>query len=300
MPFDVKKWLKDDLGFSDEEITAVAEKLEPKADALEKGYLRQSDYSKKMNDLQKAQGDLTTANDRLNHEMAEWAELQASGQEVTQKMRDDLEKSQAKVLQLEQRVKRVATDAGLDPAKALEGIDVVVKKDDPPPAPPVDLTGYAKADQVASVAQLALTLPATLLALAHEHQQLTGETLDAQRLVSELQSRAGTKGNQKSLDPRVIWEELHEIPAKREAKSKTTYDAAIAAAEQRGREAALSEAALPGGTTPVGRHAPVFQTAQGREGSVLKRPAPGTTVTTAAAALRSGKYRTQGAAAKTT
>jgi hypothetical protein len=104
-----------------------------------------------------------------------------------------------------------------------------------------------------------------------------------------LQTRASTKGNQKSLDPRVIWEELHKVPEVRTEHAKKEHDAEIAAAEQRGREAALSESVLPGSHTAPGTHAPIFGN-KTRE-SALKRPQPGETVRNAAAAFRTGKYR---------
>ncbi len=292
MAFDTKKWLIEDLGFSEEKATALLPEFDgERATKLEKGYLRQSDYSRSMNDLQKSQTDLAAANDRLNNEMAEWATLTASEKSQSTKLRSDLEKSQADVLRLTQTVARVATDAGLDPAKVLEGTAVVPpKKEDPA----VDLSGYVKADQFNAIngqlAEMALTLPAELGAIAYEHQQLFGKHLDTREIVKELKARAGTKGNQKSLDPRAIWEETHKVPDQRATVEKTRFDEAIAAAEARGREAALSESSIPG-APPQGRHAPIFQRPDrsARE-SVLKRAQPGTSVNSAVAALRSHKY----------
>lgn len=298
MAFDVSKWLKEDMGFSDDEIKDLAPKFTPKADVLDKGYLRQSDYSKNMDGLKKAQTDLAAANDRLTAEMAEWATVQAANEPITKKMRDDLEKAQLKVTQLTSRVERIATDAGLDPAKALEGIDQVVppKKDD---QPPVDLSGYVKTGDLGGLANMALTLPAELQSIADEHFDLTGKRLDTRTIVREIQARAGTRGNQKSLDPREIWMEQHNIQTLRDDRSKKQHDDEISAAEARGREAALSEMAVPG-STPPGRHAPVFHTTSGKpRESVLQRPQPGTTVNAAVGALRSGKYRT-GSGSKTT
>jgi hypothetical protein len=292
MAFDVTKWLKEDMAFSDAEIAELAPKLTPKADALEKGYLRQSDYSKNMDALKKSQTDLSAANDRLTAEMAEWATVQAKNEPITKKMRDDLDAAQLKVTQLTSRVERIATDAGLDPAKALEGIDqVVVKKDEPPP---VDLSDYVKRGDLTGLASMSLNLPAELQSIADEHHELTGKRLDTRTIVRELQTRAGTKGNTKTLDPREIWEEQHKIPELRATRDKKVHDDEIAAAENRGREAALSEIAVPG-STPAGRHAPVFQNRENKpRESVLKRPQPGTTVNAAVGALRSGKYRSGG------
>lgn len=292
MAFDVPKWLKEDMGFSDDEIKDLAPKLTAKADVLEKGYLRQSDYSKNMDGLKKAQTDLGAASERLTAEMAEWATVQAANEPITKKMRDDLDAAQLKVTQLTSRVTRIATDAGLDPAKALEGIDQVIPpKPTDAPAPP-DLSGYVKREELSGLASMSLNLPAELQSIADEHFELTGKRLDTRTIIREIQTRAGTRGNQKTLDPREIWEDQHKISELRADRDKKAHDAEITAAENRGREAAMSEIAVPG-STPAGRHAPVFQTADHKpRESVLKRQQPGTTVNAAVGALRSGKYRT--------
>jgi len=294
MAFDVKKWLIEDLGFSEAEATELVAKFDgERATKLEKGYLRQSDYSRHMNDLQKAQTDLKAANDRLNAEMAEWASLTATEKEQATKLRGDLEKSQQDVLKLTQVVTRVATEAGLNADELLKGATVVPTREEPK-TPPVDLTGYVKEDQLRGLATMSLRLPAILAKIDREHHALTGEYVDQQAIIAELETRAATRGNQKSLDPVAIWEELHEIPAKRDAKAKREYDAAIKAAETRGREAALTEASIPGQAPPPGRHAPVFQTVSGQSReSALKRPQPGTGLHSAVAAMRTGKYRQQ-------
>jgi hypothetical protein len=261
MPFDVRKWLKDDLQFTDEELEkALPFFTDTRAAALEKGYLRQSDYSKHMDTLKAEQGKLQQANDRLNKEMADWAELQASGEAPTKKMRADLEKAQQDVLRLTQTVRRVAESAGLDPEQALKDANALPPNPPPAPAAP-DLSSFVKQEdyqkQIATLAELSLTLPAELAALSYEHQALYGEPPDTRKIVAEIKARASDRHNQKPLDPRAIWEELYDVPAKRQAKSKAEYDAAIAAAEQRGREAALSEVQLPVGS-PSGRHAVVL------------------------------------------
>lgn len=292
MAFDTLKWLKEDLAVADDVAADLAAKLAPVADKIEKGFLRQADYSREMNGLRKAQTDLAAANDRLTNEMAEWATVQASGDKVTKKMRDDLDAAQLRVTQLQSRVTRIATDAGLDPTKALEGIDTVVT----PPArtdqPPVDLSDYAKRDDLAGIVNMALSLPAELQAIADEHFDLTGKRLDTRAIVQEIRTRSTTARNQKSLDPRTIWEETHKVGELRETRDRAAHDKEISAAEARGREAAISEMSIPG-QAPAGRHAPAFRT--GADGhaptSALKRPQPGSGTNSALSALRSGKYR---------
>lgn len=295
MAFDTKKWLVEELGFSEADATDLLPKFDgDRAAKVEKGYLRQSDYSKKMNDLQaevkQQQTDLQAANERLNQEMAEWASLTAAEKEQATKQRGELEKAQQDVLRLQQVVTRVATEAGMDPQKVLEGAAVTVKKDEPVKAPEVDLSGVVKVDAFSRFADAMLTFPAELNAIAREHFDLTGQHLDTREIVKELKARAGTKGNQKSLEPRDIWEELHQIPDKRTEVEKKKFDEAMAAAEARGREAALSEASVPG-QQPKGRSAPVFFHGGKERESVLERPQPGQGLQSAISALRSGKYR---------
>jgi len=293
MALDVVKWLQEDMGFSADESKELAPKFTPKADAIEKGYLRQADYSKNMNELKTSQTALADANERLNAEMAEWATVQATGEKVTKKMRDDYEAAQLKVTQLTNRVTRLATDAGLDVTKALEGIDQTPpKKPDENQPAPVDLSGYVKRDDLGGLANMALTLPAELQSIADEHFELTGKRLDTRTIVREIQARATTKNNQKSLDPREIWEAEHKIADLRSARDKKAHDDEIAAAVERGRQQAASEYATPG-QAPAGKHAPAFRVSPDGKPheSVLHRPQPGTSTNAAVAALRSGKYR---------
>ena len=139
MALDTKKWLVEEMGFSEAEAAELAPKFtEERAKKLEGGFLRQADYSREMNKLKaevkKQQDDLSAANERLNQELADWATEQASGRTQTAKQRADLDKAQQDVLRLTQVVTRVATEAGMDPAKVLEGAAVVVPKADWPPA----------------------------------------------------------------------------------------------------------------------------------------------------------------------
>lgn len=276
-----------EIGFTDAEIAELAPKFSgDKAEKFGKGFLRQSDYSKKSDALAKAQKDLADASERLNGEMAEWAQLTASEKEKATKQRADLEKAQQDVLRLTQTVTKVAEQAGVDPKTLLEGTTLPPKKEEPPP---VDTSRFVDVDSARALGELALTWPVDYAEINAEHQALTGKPLNGKEVIAEIRKRAGTRGNTKSLDPRQVWEELHDVPALREAAQKKSFDDAIAAAEARGREAALTETSLPG-QPPPGKHAPVFGAVQ-QGGSKLQRPQPGTGLQSAVAALRTGKYR---------
>jgi len=292
MALDTVKWLTDDLGFTEAEAKELAPKFDPKAAAIEKGFLRQSDYSKHMDALTKAQNDLKTQTARLETEMAEWATLTASEKENATKQREALEAAQQKVLALQQRVTRIATDAGLDPAKALEGIEQVVPpKKEEPKAPEIDTSKFVGVEQFGSMSEYLFNLSVELPLLAQEHFDLTGERLDTRALRTEITKRASTKGA--NLDPRAIWEETYKIAEKRNEKSAAARQQEIAAAEQRGFERARSEGALPVAPSN-GQNSPVLRTVDGKaRESVLQRPAPESGVRSAAQALATGKYRQQ-------
>jgi hypothetical protein len=268
---------------------------------IAEGYMRQTDYDRTMDEghtaLATTQTELATANARLNTEMAEWATLQQTGKAASTQMEADLEAAQTRVTQLTSRVTKLATDAGVDPATVLEGLETIVPAKDLTP----DLSGYVKADDLEAaitkrlgpLASGILDVPAELFQLGQEHQALFGEALDTRPVVAEIKARAATTGNQKSLDPRVVWEEMHDVEDKRTAVSDAAHTAEIDAAVERGRTEARSESALPGSTTAPGRHAAIFGDTTRK--SALERPQPLTTVNAAAAALTSGKYRGTGA-----
>lgn len=293
MALDVVKWLKEDLGLDDAIIADVGPKLTPVAGKIEAGYLRQSDYSKQMDALKAQiktqQDELAAANERLAAEVAEWAVVQAKGKDATEKMRTDMEAAQNDVLRLQQALRKTATDHQLNYDDLVKGIDVKppVKVDDKTNV--IDTSKFVGTDQHAALTRMALRLPAQLAAIQHEHHELTGEWLNPETIIAEIETRAGTPRNAKSLEARDVWEELHGIPAKREAKAKEKHDKEIADAEARGAERARSESQLPnGGAPPVGQHAPVFRQ---EHKSVLQRPSAGVPNQSAVTALRSGKYR---------
>lgn len=289
MAFDLDGFLKD-LGATSEEEAALRAALgkPERLSVLEKNQLRLSDYSKQMNDLGKAKTELETTKARLDAEAVEWATLSASEKAAATELRSSLEKLQARELMLTQRVQRIAADAGLDPAKALEGIDQAPppKKDEPPP---VDTSKFVDNERFGQLGNYLFTMATELPMLAQEHFELTGERLDTRALRTEIEKRAAVKGA--NLDPRAIWEDVHQIAAKRQAKDQAAREAEIKAAEQRGFERARTEAALPIAPS-AGTRSPLLKAVDpATHPSKLNRPAPEQGVRSAAAALATGKYR---------
>lgn len=297
MAFDVKKWLTDDMGFSAEQADALAPQFadQKRVSVLETRYLDPSARAKFEADqaaLAKAQADFAAANERLNTEMAEWASLSAKEKQDRQAQHDALIAAQTQAYELEQRLKAVAQQNGIDPASVLPAKPAAKPEEKPTVTPEIDEKRFLRPEQVAPLFDYNLNLPAQLQFIADEHRELTGQRLDTRAIVAEIQARA--KKNDPNIDPVKVWEEKYDIPKIRESKAKEQYEADIKAAELRGRESALSERAMPGPADP-GRHSPIFRNGEGQfapRTSVLKRPAPEQGVRSAAQALATGKYRT--------
>lgn len=294
MAFDLKAFLKE-LGPTAEEEAILEKALgtPERLTLLEKNQLRQSDYSKMADGMKAEQKKLADASAKLDAEAAEWASLSASEKSAATELRDSLNKTEQRVLALTQRVTKIATDAGLDPAKALEGIDQVVEKKEPK-VDPIDTSKFVAADQFNSMSEYMFNLSIELPMIAAEHLELTGKPLDTRALRAEITKRAGTKGA--NLDPRAIWEETNQIPEKREAKTTAARTLELDQAEKRGFERARSEDALP--IPPShGVRSPMLRVNGDKHESKLQRPAPETGIRSAAQALASGKYRTEPAGA---
>ena len=285
MAFDVKQWMKNELGFTDTELTDefVSRFTPERAEKIEKGVLRQADYSRRMNELQ-------TKNDALTQEIADWTEVQTTTAAQAEERRVALETLETEKLKLHQAVTRLAEQAGLKVDDVLKGVE---------PPKPAAATAPAAFDpgplhnQIGQATSWLINYSTELPVLMAEHKALTGEDLDPRKLRDELIARAqandrtGANGAKKSTDARTVWEEMYTIGEKRTAKNAADRAAEITAAEQRGREAARSEAAIPGATAP-GSHAPVFT---GQRKSALERPQPGRNTSGFAQSLASGKYR---------
>lgn len=303
MAFDLEGWLKKDLGISDDDVALVRDKLAGAAPKIEQGLLRQSDYSRHMDDLRGQQQALADSTTRLEAEIAAWARTQAEGGQITAQQQAEITRLKTERYQLQLAVEASARAAGQDPTAAVAAVlgTTTPPPNTPPNQPPAfDPSKFVSPDQLGShlnsLATLSLRLPAQLAAISREHHALTGEHIDEMSIISEIEKRAQTRGNQKSLDPKTVWEEMHDIPTKRTAAAEKRQTDLIAAAEARGREAAMTEMAAQGGASvprPAGRQSPILHgpNGVGRE-SVLKRPQPGDTVQRAVNAFRTGKYKT--------
>lgn len=294
MTFDTKRWLTEELGFTAEQAEALAPQFADRTEKIQAGYVGPAErqaFTAKQTEIANAQRQLEEANAKLSDELRQWAEMTAKEKAQSPALAAELEASRVRAAQLEARLTTLATQSGLDPKTLLENIAPAPEPKKEPTVAPVDTSKFVTREQVAPIFDYQLDLPATLLHIQAQHQQLFGETLDPRKITAEIKARAAK--NDQNIDPIAIWEGLYKVPEKREAVNKAKYDADIAAAEARGREAAMTERAMPGPADP-GRHAPIFRNGQGQfqpRTSRLSRPQPEAGVRSAAAALASGKYR---------
>lgn len=295
--FDVKKWLEEDMGFTPEKAAELAPAFTEgdRPSRIETNIGLAAANKAAQAEIAKTQTALQQANDALSVEMAEWAKLTAAEKAAATDQAAALEAARTRAVQLETRLTTLASQHGVDPKPLLEGTAVVPAAPAKPEVQPVDPSRYIDRELFGQVSTYNLDLAGALPYIQAQHFQLTGEHLDTRQIIAEVKARAGKKDA--VIDPVAIWEEKYGIQAKRDAKATAARAEELAAAEKRGEERARTEMAIPGPVSP-GRNSIVFgqRNQQGvvtqPRTSALARPQPGTTVATAAAALRSGKYRT--------
>lgn len=289
MDFDLKRYLTEDMGFDEAAADAMLPNFTPERVAKVAERYATPQQKQALAGLETAQANLQAAEQRLNGEIAEWSTMTAAEKANNEQMRNDLESAQRKVFDLQQKATRLAEQAGVDP-KTVIGEPVVEPKKEVVAAP-VDTSKFIDRETFGNIASFQMELPATLQFIADQHFDLTGTRLDTRDIVKEIRARVGKAGA--DVDPIHVWEEKYDIAAKRQAKSDAALKQQLKDADDKGYERGRSEASIPSPSMP-GRSAPVFtmkDNGQPRT-SRLSRPQPETTVTAAAQALRSGKYRT--------
>jgi hypothetical protein len=296
---ETQAWL-DDLkktgGISDEAFATLRATLESnsKADEFVKGSaLRQSDYSRRMAEVQAAQQTLEAAQAALKAKEAEVTNFQtqlgqwkASAEPKFQQALAAQEAAERRVAAATARLKALAIANGLDENEVLKDIEAPPNPNpqnsqNPPQNPPLDTTKFVtKDDMIRGVRESAL-VDATIYDLGNEHQALFGKPLpNAAQLVAEA-VQAG-----KPL--RTFWEEKYKVPEKRNELQEASIQERIKA----GVEAELAKRISEGALAPsvAGRDdlkgSPVFS-------KPLTAPtdAGGGGVSAAVAAFQAGKYK---------
>ena len=284
---DVKKWLTDEMGFTADEIKdkGLDSLFETRAEKLDKGYLRLSDYSRNMDEVTKLKNQVTANNDKLTADMAEWADMTAAEKTKNGDLLKQIEEAKTKAYGLEQKLIRVAEENGIDPKTLIEApvAKPVVKE-------PVAFDPQPIRDQIGGVANYMLDLSANLPWIVAEHKRLTGQDLDTRAFVAGIKADLASSKKDAILDPVKRWEVEFGIEAKRTEKSAAERAAELTHARAEERALVLSEQAVPGGSPRPGQHAPVFRTSNVAGGSKLQRPQPSDRLAGATAALATHKY----------
>jgi hypothetical protein len=284
---DDRAWLIE-CGFS---TTRADELLANDADAAaaakaREGFLRQSDYDRKMNSL-KAEFD--TKQQQLDRDLAAWADMQAQDGEKSTAQLKKIQDLEASIFKQRQAIDAFATANNLD-VKQILG-DQPAAQPAPlaqPATPALDPKDYLKASDVASMFDYTLNAAMVIPALQAEHQRLFGQPLDTRELQQEIFARVKTK---QPIDLQAVWEAKYNVPTKRTEVAEAQRQAEINAAEERGYGKRVSEESLPG-ARPVGHVSPVLVRQGGAPiESKLQRPQPGSRITGAAEALASHRYR---------
>ncbi len=289
-------------GVKPDQIDAVLPALAPAADALDKGFLRQSDYSRLTGELQIKQTALDTANERLNQEILDWNAARDAGEPITEQMRNDLAKAQGEVTRLTTILTTKAAELHLDPKTIIGEVVSAAPANREPAAQVVDLSGYAKAEDINArlgrFADYMMLLPAEVNDIAQEHFDLTGTRISTREIMQEVRDRASNKANfdtagqpKKPIDARAVWEEKYNIPKLRTDRAQAAHDEEIRQAELRGEDRARTQHTLPGAEAP-GRNAVVFKHPADHKPALQRGPAAVLDrVSSAAASLATHKYR---------
>lgn len=241
---EVAEWLKE-LSLTDDE-RKVLEPIIGKPERQEKvkgSVLRQSEFSKKMNALDKQKLDLEAAIAEKERVVAEDAAALGTWKQTADKTIIDnqkaLEDAKTKAFRLEERMKTLATQYGVDPKDL--GLD-----GEPPPKKPEtpDLTEFDKkylgkgdADKLLAEVKSTPFIAAELEDIVDENRSLFGKSLNRRELV------ASALKNKRTL--REEWETTNEVSKRRDEIRESDIQKRINDAVAEKTTALLSEHKLP-------------------------------------------------------
>lgn len=201
------------------------------ADELDKGYMRQADYSRQTQELKTRKEQLEANWEKANQEYV------AMQQEVKD-LAADKTATQAEKLAAEQKLKdaeeKLAKAGSVDTSKFMskEDFDAERRK-------------FA-AGQTAYFGDV--------LEIADEHQELFGKRIKTKEFMQE----AIASGK----PPRAFWEEKYGVQAKRDEIAKAASEKLVSEAEKRGYDKRLAEEANPNLRSPDASKNPFFEGTQ--------------------------------------
>lgn len=307
MPFapEVAEQLKE-WGLTPEEMAQVEPVLgKPERQEKVKGsHLRQSEFSKKMQGLDKQRADLEAAIAEKERIVAEDAAALGTWKQSADKTilenQKALEDAKTKAFRLEERMKTLATQYGVDPKElGLEGETTFpAKKPDTQP----DLSEFDKkylargdADRIVAEVKSSPFIAAELEDIVDEHRSLFGKGINRRELV------ANALKNKRTL--REEWETTNEVNKRRDELKEKEIEERINAKVAEERTKILSEHKLPVTRgSDVGSPILAMRDSLKLEGTDRSKSNETGAVDAAVASYNTGKYRgaaSQPAEAKT-
>ena len=292
--FDLKGWIAD-LGVSDEEraqLETILGKAPDRAEKLKGSVLRQSEFSRKMNDLSTQM----TAKERaladkeaeIEHERGQLVQWKTGADTKLTDAITKADKLERERFALEQKMRALATDYGVDVS------DVLPAAGTPPPAAaPVasalDTSKFIDRDTYQNGVIGMVRTAAQIQKLAAEHRRLFGSELDNPEELVDTVLEAAKKGQ--TINLQGAWESKFKVADKRreldEAAVQKRIDDAVKAAEMKVRSEA--NIATP---RPTGAGSPILA----QFGKKTPDGAPGG-IEGAVQAYNTGKYRPSDAGA---
>ena len=297
-----------DSGMTPEQATKFRAAFEevPKAQEVFKGNaLRQSDYSKHMNDVKAAEAGLVEKQKKLDAEFARLAAYGADADGKVLKAQQAVEAAQSKLVKAQNRAQRWMETHGVPEEEVKEvfgeGQPIIEPpKVPPPPANPDDapMTIGEFKKQAQAFGQQFAYLPAVQQGIMVEHYNLFGKFPENMEEVVKTAMEAGRPLKEVAAEHYKFAERKEELKeAKYDEKYKKKYEAEL--------QQKLSEAHVPTSTRAPLPTSRVFATKPAEKPAAVANQAPVplhqrpvqqrlNTVQKAVEAFRSGKYQQQG------
>lgn len=213
------------------------------ADYIKGGQMRQSDYSRQMNELTTKQKEIETEKGNVAVLQQQLVDYKGTNEAKYTKMVEDLKASQTRQFQLEQKLQM---DYGLDPATILGTTGGAITTD----PNRIDTSSFLSKAEFDT--QLASTVKGQIQGAATDLINWTNSTFEMQQRASEL----GIKNyspkavmdkmvETQNWNPDQVFDQLYNATAIQTAKTQADYDAAITKARDEGIAKGRQEASLP-------------------------------------------------------
>lgn len=241
MAFDVEAAIKElDLSVED---AATFRTLHGKYPKVKEFGMRQSEFDRAMNagkaELAASKAALDQAKADVEAEVGSLATWQTEQQGKLTAAQTRLAEEEGKALKARQALEKIASEAGVDPAKYLDTTTTVV----PPVVKPADVpAGVSREDLARAMLGNARTA-AEIVDVNREHRKLFGEDLPNAGALLDAALEEAKRGNT-NVTVTQIWEKVHGVPAKREAMRTADIDRRIEEARQAGELKGRTDAAL--------------------------------------------------------